>query len=82
MTKDEYIHELEKKLNKATEALRFYADKNNWMYTGEHTFDDVDPYWWGVHASITVKDIEQHNATIQIAGKTARETLKEIGVLR
>lgn len=70
---------MQKNLEKAVEALRFYANKNNWMYTGEYTFDDVDPYWWDVHKSITGADLEEHNATMKVAGKTAREILKEIG---
>lgn len=62
--------ELEVKLAKAVEALRFYGNIDNWS-SHEHSYPS--------HPCIDEDDEELTNPHVWHSGKRAREALKEIG---
>jgi hypothetical protein len=53
----------------------FYADKNNWLYTGynEGIHNLVDR-----HKTIRSIDLEKDNEWLEFAGKLAREVKKQV----
>lgn len=77
---------LKKKLEKAEEVIRFYGDKENWLFTGmycntgKHKITDrmqAINGWHDQHKSIVNSDIENHSDYLMFGGKRARAYFKE-----
>lgn len=69
--------ELQAKLDKAIEALKFYAGIDNWVCDASVTTSDGKEKYYNSHIIIN-DDYEEKRKPI--GGKRARATLKELGV--
>jgi chromosome segregation ATPase len=88
LEKDKEIYNLKEKAERLENALSFYADKNNWCFTGMYdnlcdikitTHEQALPSGWhDKFKSITNLDLEFHNEYMKYGGKLARQTLKEL----
>lgn len=75
------------KTKKLKDCVEFYADKNNWLFsgmycsTGGHRIVDrmqALSGWHDEHKSILEIDVEKHNEFLYFGGKLARQTIKEL----
>lgn len=79
--KDLQIKELEQKLAKAVECLKFYADESNWDMKGEQILEtyDIEQYTEDSYDDYGMP--YEQILIAEIAGKRARQILKELGEL-
>jgi FtsZ-binding cell division protein ZapB len=72
---------LRRENERLTEALRFYADENNWALT-ETTFDEERRPFWKFKEEIKEDSFELEQRQVTVGGKRAREALKDCEELK
>lgn len=74
--RDKEIKKLKQENKKLKDALGFYADENNWNRSNKCLFNRVNIFDVELTKNKTVKEVYYKN--LEVGGKLARQTLKEI----